>query len=542
MEVGFELQDVFLGSPRKRRLRPGRHAFRVAFRREPVYLEYRARCEDPVGDASELLAERYRGPGGLLESLQTSTLDLVVPARPFVARGGRLYPEIEYCDVGFATHGRAFLALTAALVEGEGESEDLLHAAAALACAPLLQALGYRGDPWRCVDELSPVLDAPEARELPRYQRDRLEALEWLALGKKLPRVRTPGLELWLVEAVGEVEPVAAEFVDHPELVVYQTDRCFLGLVVRAGDGRVPVEPEDVLEEAGDWNVWVAVRGPIRPREDADPLVDRVRQARLGEERGEVPSPGEGDAWAGLYRWWGWWRGRRFRPLRGAPMSLSRLAWFARRADLGMLPEVLLGEVEGVDVRVETPWEVVVEGEPEEAFEAACLSGVGLGFAMTLNPPAEAHDPVSVLDAVGEVADRVGTRPVREALRAFPVGVSLGSLEPLEGIRIRWDGGEVTVGWEEATLLPWWVASLGNVGEDVMEELVERPEIVESEEFEREYVRTALASERRALKLFRRLCRERGSEAAVNLLRLAHEGPKLRFEALEWVRDISGEP
>jgi len=541
VEVGFELKDVFTGSPRKRRIRPGRHAFRVTFRREPVYLEYRARCEDPVGDVSELLAERYQGPGKLLESLQTSSLDLVVPARPFVYRSGRPFPEMEYCDVGFATHGRVFLALVAALVEGEGESEDLLHAAAALACAPLLQVMGYRGDPWQCLNELSPVLDAPTSDELPRYQRDRLEVLERLALGRKAPGIRVPELELWIVEAVGEVEPVAAEFVDHPEMVVHQADRCFLGLVVKGEDGYAPVDPGDVLGEAEDWDVWVAVRGPIRTREDLDPLVDRVKQVRLGEEVGEPPSAEEGTAWAGLYRWWGWWRGRRFRPLRSAPMSLSRLAWFVRRVDLGMLPEVILEEVD-VDVEVPTPWEVVVEGDPDEAFDAACFAGLALGFSMSLNPPAEAYDPMAVLDALGEMVDRIGERPVKEAMEALSVGVSLGSSEPLEGIRIRWDGEEVTVGWEDSVLLPWWVTSLGNIGEDVVEELVERPEIVESEEFEREYVRTALASERHALKLFRRLYEEKGASTAVSLLKLAHEGPELQFEALEWVRDVLGEP
>ncbi|AAM02115.1 hypothetical protein [Methanopyrus kandleri] len=536
MEPGFELKDVFRESPRKRGLRPGRHAFRATFRRDPVYLEYRARCEDPVGDVSELLAERYNTPGDLLDRLQMSSLDLVVPARPYVVRGGRPFAEPEHCDVGFATRGRVLLALVRAVMEAQRGSEDVVHAAATFACAPLLQCTGYRGDEWDCVDELAPVLDAPDSRELSHRERSIIEFADRASLGEKFVRTRAPSVDLYLVEAVGEVEPVAAEFTDYAELSLYRSDSCFLGLLVETPEGVLPADPEELLKAPEDWDVRVAVRGPINPAENPDPLLDRHEMVRLGEERGNLKQP-EADVWAGVYRWEGWWKGRRFRPLRSVPMSIARLVWFARRLDLGMVPETLPEEFD-VDVEAPTPWEVWIEGDSTDAFEAGCAVAIATGLIMSLNVPVESSEPTSVLHTAEDLEEIIGVRPLREALRKLESGVSIGSTEPVRGVRVKSDDVVLTLSWEDAAHLPWWVTSLSKIGEDVAEKLVERPELIRDPEFVREYVRTALASERHAFKIFRELVEERSPDFASSLLRFAASDPEMSFEVLDWLRDI----
>ncbi|WP_457620138.1 hypothetical protein [Methanopyrus sp.] len=505
-----------------------------------MYLEYRASCEDPVGDVSELLAERYDTLGGLLDRLQMSSLDLVVPAQPYVIRSGRPFAEPEHCDVGFATRGRVLLALVRAVVEAQRGSEDVIHAAAAFACAPLLQCTGYRGDEWNCVDELAPVLDAPDSRELGRRGRSIIEFAGRASLGKKFVRTRAPNVDLYLVEAIGEVESVAAEFTDYTELSLYRSDSCFLGLLVETPEGVLPADPEEFLDAPEDWNVRVSVRGPINPVENPEPLLDRYEMVRLGEERGELERP-ETDVWAGVYRWEGWWRGRRFRSLRNVQMSMARLAWFARRLDLGMVPETLPEEFD-VDVEAPTPWEVWIEGNSTDAFEAGCAVAIATGLIMSLNVPVESSDPTSVLHAVEDLEEIVGVRPIREALRRFESGVSVGSTEPVRGVRVKSDDVTLTLSWEDSVLLPWWVTSLGKIGEDVVEMLVEKPELIRDSEFIQEYVRTALASERHAFKTFRELVEERSPDFASSLLRFATSNPEMSFEVLSWLRDILGIP
>ncbi|WP_456454951.1 hypothetical protein [Methanopyrus sp.] len=539
MEPGFELKDVFMGSPKKRGLRPGRHAFRVTFRRNPVYLEYRARCEDPVGDVSELLTEHYDTPGNLFDRLQMSSLDLVVPARPYVVRGGRPFAEPEHCDVGFATRGRVLLALVRAVIEARRGSEDAVHAAATFACAPLLQCTGYQGDEWDCVDELAPVLNAPDSRELSHRDRNIVEFADRASLGERFARTRAPSVDLYLVEAIGEVEPVAAEFTDCVELSLYRSDSCFLGLLVETPEGVLPIDPEELMETPKDWSVYVSVRGPINPAENPDPMLDRHEMVRLGEESGE-PERLESDVWAGVYRWEGWWRGRRFRPLRNVPMSMARLVWFTRRLDLGMVPETLTEEFE-VDVEAPTPWEVWIEGDLPEAFEAGCSVAIATGLIMNLNVPVESSDPTSVLHAVEDLEEITGARPIREALRRLETGISVGA-RPVRGVEVRSDDIVLTLSWEDAVHLPWWVTSLSKIGEDVAEKLVERPELIRDPEFVREYVRTSLASERQAFKVFRELVEERSPDFASSLLRFAASDPEMSFEVLDWFRHVLGGP
>jgi hypothetical protein len=103
---------------------------------------------------------------------------------------------------------------------------------------------------------------------------------------------------------------------------------------------------------------------------------------------------------------------------------------------------------------------------------------------------------------------------------------------------VKSDDVVLTLSWEDAVHLPWWVTSLSKIGEDVVEKLVERPELIRDPEFVREYVRTALASERHAFKIFRELVEERSPDFASSLLRFAASDPEMSFEVLDWLRDI----
>jgi len=533
---GFELVDVFRGHPRRRNPTPGEHVFRPTFTPDPVYLHYRGKVKDPVDTACEILEERYEDPFSLFDGFRDSALDAVVPAMPFRFKGGRPFVEPEHCDVGFGTHGKVSVAVAKALAEADAIDPDLVHATAARACAPLLHCLGYRGDWLEVLDEVADVLDAPTSREL------RLEDRRAIGFCFREPLGLAPekrfGAELFVVEAFGEAEVVAAEFEEWG--VLFHTDTAFVGLGVVTEEGPVPADPEDILDLSEEAGVKVGVMGPFDPSEGPY-LRDRSRLYRSGEWAGEVGEPAEVTGWAGLYRWNGWWKGRRFTAVRDVPFSLSRFVWLLRRIDLSMVPETVTEEFD-VEVWPTNPGTVWFDGDLEEVFEAACATALSLAFAMCLNPPVESSDPSLVMFWVEDVVTTSGTSaPVEWTLERTDAGASVsssGDPNPVRGISIEADGVAINVDWLEAALLPWWMTSLSKIGDDLVGKLVKEPGFAETEEFEREYVRTALASERKALKLFRKLVRKKGEEFSSSILKLANLDLGLRFEVLEWLADM----